>query len=326
MNVQPVNHARADLATVARTARIVFGGETPPAGSIALAVPAPLLVGPAGGLVVARLSPAAQSGNSGDVRWLADSELLFGVVSMAESGAGDVVGEATETAYRRVFETMVALGYPVLVRAWNYLAGINGEEDGIERYRRFNAGRQQAFAAAGHTLLGRVPAACALGTVDGPLRIAFLASRQPMAPLENPRQWSAYNYPAEYGARSPTFSRAALLQIADCEHLFVSGTAAIVGHRSYHPGSVIAQAEETVTNLLTMIDSANHALERRAFAADQLDYVVYLRHADDLPPVRALLRARLGTPAQRMFFVQADVCRAELLVEIEASGREAGDA
>ncbi len=323
MNVQPAHLMCADVVPEARTARIVFAPETPPADGIALSVPAPLLAGPAGGVTVARLSSAAHAGETDGLRWMADGDLLFGVIRLAETGAGDVVAATTEAAYRRIFATMAALGYPVLVRVWNYLAGINREQDGVERYRSFNAGRQQAFAAAGRALVGRVPAACALGLSAGPLCIAFLASRQPMAALENPRQWSAYNYPVDYGARSPTFSRAALLQIDGVEQLFISGTAAIVGHRSCHPGSVIAQAEETVANLRAIVDSANRALERSAFAADQLDYVVYLRHADDLPQVRALLLAQLGAPAQRIFFVQADICRAELLVEIEASGAEA---
>lgn len=323
MKTQPVDLMCAEVKPDACTARIVFAAETPPAEGLALSVPAPLLAGLAGGVTVARLSSAAQNGESDGLRWVADETLLFGVIRLAETGTHDPVGVATEAAYRQIFATMAARRYPVLVRAWNYLARINREQGGIERYRCFNAGRQQAFAAAGQALVGRVPAACALGLSAGPLCIAFLASREPMAALENPRQWSAYNYPADYGARSPTFSRAALLQIDGAEHLFISGTAAIVGHRSCHPGSVIAQAEETVANLRAIVDSANRALERSAFAADQLDYVVYLRHADDLPQVRDLLLARLGAPAQRMFFVQADICRAELLVEIEASGAEA---
>ncbi|WP_313950596.1 hypothetical protein [Accumulibacter sp.] len=321
MNAQPAFPTTVDLVPGANTGRIVFGADTLAGDGVALAVPAALLAGPAGGVAVARLSPAAAVVESDGFRCLADGELLFGVSSIDETGTGDGLGVTTELAYRRLFTTMAALGYPVLVRVWNYLAGINRQEEGVERYRRFNRGRQRAFAAAGQALTGRVPAACALGVPAGPLRIAFLASRRPMLPLENPRQISAYHYPDDYGAYSPTFSRAALLQAGACENLFISGTAAIVGHRSCYTGDVVAQAEETVANLLAVIAGANLLLDRAAFAARQLDYVVYLRHAGDLPPVRALLLARLGVSPERLVFVAADVCRAELLIEIEAGGR-----
>jgi hypothetical protein len=46
---------------------------------------------------------------------------------------------------------------------------------------------------------------------------------------------------------------------------------------------------------------------------------VYVRHAADYPGVRAV-QARLGDDS-RVVYVQADICRADLLVEIEAQGR-----
>ena len=68
-----------------------------------------------------------------------------------------------------------------------------------------------ALIAYRRDLTGNVPAACALGSRNGsPLVIYFLASRQPVTPVENPRQISAYDYPAQYGPK-PAFSRASIL-------------------------------------------------------------------------------------------------------------------
>ncbi len=49
--------------------------------------------------------------------------------------------------------------------------------------------------------------------------------------------------------------------------------------------------------------------------------VVYIRHATDLSAVRAALHAAVGadsTTARDALYLQADICRDDLLVEIEA--------
>ena len=52
-----------------------------------------------------------------------------------------------------------------------------------------------------------------------------------------------------------------------------------------------------------------------AFALSDLGYRAYIRHAADLPVVREVVSQRVG--AAPVAYVQADVCRADLLVEIE---------
>ena len=53
-----------------------------------------------------------------------------------------------------------------------------------------------------------------------------------------------------------------------------------------------------------------------AFVLSELCYRVYIRHADDFPKVRAALLPLLG--AAEVVYVQADICRHDLLLEIEA--------
>ena len=268
------------------------------------------------------LSPGPiRSGAGQGVAYRCTDDLLFGVVMESQvegSEAAAWVQGAAERGYGRLFALVGALGYPNLVRTWNYFSEINTDERGLERYRRFNAGRQDAFLAAGRSVTAGVPAACALGVGGQPLTIAFLAARCPVLAIENPRQVSAYRYPAEYGPRSPTFSRATLLRLPGQEVLFLSGTASIGGHRTLHPGDVAAQTRETLANLQAVLDAASRVTEGPAFALDSLYLKVYLRDPADLEAVRAVLTQELG-PGHSAVYLQADICRADLLVEIEAT-------
>lgn len=259
-------------------------------------------------------------GESGGIRYRRIGDALFGVLEADESafpGAAPL-RVATEAAYRRIFALLAAEGLPHLWRVWNYLADINGEQDGLERYRQFNIGRQDAFLASGRLASGNVPAACAIGLDGGPLRIAFLAGGCAAVPVENPRQVSAYDYPSDYGPRSPTFSRAALVAAGGDVLLFVSGTASIVGHLTVHAGNAGAQARESLANIDAVLAAANGRLPAGAFHRQDLSYRIYLRHAGDLTAVAKAVGAALGGAA--VLFVQADICRADLLVEIEAVG------
>lgn len=290
-----------------------------------LSVPARLLID--GGLTAMHFPADAslRSGQRGVLRYACTEALLYGVVQVDESdfdphdARHTPLQAATEVAYRALFDALEALDYPTLLRAWNYLPDINTESFGLERYRQFNAGRQIAFAEYARPLAGHVPAACALGVEGGPLSLAFMASRGDFIPLENPRQVSAYHYPPEYGVRSPTFSRAGLTRVDGRDVLFISGTASIVGHRSLHLGDVRAQTRETVANLAALIECANARLGEARFALEGMAYTVYVRHGDDIDAVRDILLGELG-PRCPLIFVQADICRADLLVEVEAVG------
>jgi enamine deaminase RidA (YjgF/YER057c/UK114 family) len=104
--------------------------------------------------------------------------------------------------------------------------------------------------------------------------------------------------------------------------LFISGTASIVGHQTLHHGDVAAQTRECLHNIAAIVAEANRQAPGAGFRLDQLAYKIYVRHAEDLATVR-LEMAQFIAPPVSTVFLQADVCRAELLVEIEASGGHA---
>lgn len=266
-----------------------------------------------------RLDIESRAGTSEGIAFRRAGPLLYGVIELDEavfSNAPSPLQAATEEAYRRIFRLLEQEGLPHLWRVWNYLAGINLENDGLERYRQFNIGRQDAFIAFKRGATGNVPAACAIGLAGGPLSIAFMAGEQPAVPVENPRQISAYNYPAAYGPRSPTFSRANLVYLPAQEILFISGTASIVGHQTVHPGDAAGQCRESLANVAAVVDAASALSRGAAYGLEMLSYRVYIRHAEDFSAIRECLAERLGSA--EIVYLQADICRSDLLVEIEA--------
>lgn len=104
--------------------------------------------------------------------------------------------------------------------------------------------------------------------------------------------------------------------------LFISGTASIVGHQTLHHGDVAAQTRECLHNIAAIVAEANRQAPDAGFRLDQLAYKVYFRHPENLATVRREMAQFIGAPVSAVF-LQADVCRAELLVEIEASGGHA---
>lgn len=262
------------------------------------------------------------SSHSEGIAWCRSGDLLYGVIELdetkfASSPNCSSLQAASQEAYRRIFRLLDAQQLPYLWRVWNYLASINGETEGLERYRQFNIGRQDAFLEYQRGATGNVPAACAIGLPGGPLSIAFMAGARPAVAVENPRQVSAYDYPAEYGPRSPTFSRAALVSLPDQEILFISGTASIVGHRTVHPGDVVGQCRETVANVAAVVAEANRLARTPLYVLSELVYRIYVRHAADFPLIRETL-AGLIDAASEVVYLQADICRHDLLLEIEA--------
>ncbi len=309
---------------VPRLARIRFGAAnepSPPGETLDIHVPLqPLQSGPGWIDVVAAKGPV-QRERLDDVELATDGQSLVGCVRLDEHGQGGLRA-AAQHAYRSIFAALDRSACGIPLRFWNYVPHINAPLDEMERYRHFNIGRQEAFLASGRAAFAGAPAACALGSFSDELVVYFVAARAAPIAIENPRQVSAYHYPTAYGPRSPTFSRASLLP-GRAPTLFISGTASIVGHRSRHEGDVVAQTRETFANLRAVIGAANQRCDGASFRLDRLTYTIYVRQRADLDAIRAGFEQEVGADsdaARNALYLSSDVCRAELLVEIEATG------
>ncbi len=255
-------------------------------------------------------------------------DLLFGCVAVQQSD-DESLEDITRAAYEQIFDVIDAQQMPHLCRAWHYLPAINSPEKSLERYRRFSLGRHDAFIDKGRTIERDAPAASALGcdssgdANNGQLVIYFIASATRGTPLENPRQVSAYHYPEHYGPRSPTFARA-LIAPAPQSVFYVSGTASIVGHETRHIDDARAQTRETIENIVALQVEAKRL---GASYSNQVSHMkIYIRHLSDLAAVKeevdsafadAIAVEGNATWNVQKVYLQADICRSDLLVEIE---------
>lgn len=246
------------------------------------------------------------TGSSGKLRWAAGGGWRMTAIEIDEADT-DGIRAASQSAYERLIEHVRTSPECHLQRVWNYLGAINAGAGDAERYRLFCSGRARGLAAHEVT---HYPAATAIGHhgPQGLLQVYALSAVRPGLAMENPRQVSAWKYPREYGPTSPSFARA--MQLPNGA-LAISGTAAVIGHASHHHDDVTAQAEETFANLGLLLERARMPV----FDAGS-PLKVYVRHPQDAPAVRAALARHLG-PAVPCILLHGDICRKELLVEID---------
>lgn len=278
-----------------------------------LTVSTPFLAGAEAESIFASAVPLA--GGDG-VQLYRQGSLLLG--HAREAVVSDHFEAAAEVIYGRVLKTVRGRQ---LYRVWNYVPRINAISDGLENYRAFCLGRAQAFEREfGAGFPGRLPAASGVGCDGLEIDVIFVAGEIIPAHWENPEQVPAYHYPAEHGPRSPSFARATTVQVDDTDYHFISGTAAIKGHKSVGLESLAAQIEVTVDNLRLIAKTSGVDLDKVAASGKaQRHFKVYLRRTDDLSATRAALENGFLQAHDRVSYVRSDICRAELDVEIEAT-------
>ena len=250
------------------------------------------------------------------IRLAFTDELAFGCLEVPES-SGSVLDDVARAAYERIMNYCARSGYAHLLRMWNYFPAMNQEQQGLERYRRFCLGRHQAFSKYHKELASILPAASAVGTQSGPFQVLFLAGKQPGRHFENPRQISAYAYPPIYGPKSPSFARATLYRTVTGCQLFVAGTASIVGHATQHQGDPVQQTLETLSNIEAVLNRVCHeGLELWGGKFPEGLLKVFVRNQEDLHAVRDALEGHEHGKGP-ILYVSGEMCRKELLVEIE---------
>jgi chorismate lyase / 3-hydroxybenzoate synthase len=260
-------------------------------------------------------SGAARAGRSGPVALFERDGWRIGVVSSpCESGL--------EEATRRIYDAALqaARGWN-LARIWNYVPSINDlGPGGLENYMTFCRARSLAFEQAfGAGFKGLLPSASAVGTPSGVLTVVFAASAERPIHFENPLQVPAYEYPCEYGPRAPSFARGTVVPGRGGAAAFISGTAAIRGHATVAPDSTPDQLEYSIENLSGISAACGLGPWLDEDGRSARHFKVYLRNPDDLPQVSAVLRKRLDSRRDSVSYLQADLCRSALKVEIEAS-------
>lgn len=258
---------------------------------------------------------ARPAGQEGSLSLHRSSDWLLGTGSVP-------FGTDPEAATRRIYEDIFRAASGLhLARIWNYVPAINATGSGsLENYRLFCRARSLAFEQHhGPAFKSLLPAASAVGTRSGDLTVVFAASAIRPRHVENPRQVSAYDYPGEYGPRPPSFARATVVRGGSHPAVFISGTAAILGHATIAPQDVRQQLDCTMENLREISAACGLGPDLDRGGPATRHFKVYLRHAADQPQIAAILQERLLTDTDRVTYLHADICRSPLLVEIEAT-------
>jgi enamine deaminase RidA (YjgF/YER057c/UK114 family) len=244
------------------------------------------------------------------------------------------VYEQSLSAFRELRGLFDSAGvrFTQIIRTWLYLGGIVDDDGPSQRYKELNRARTDFYRdmsfltdrlPAGYQ--GSVyPASTGIGTEGRGISmsaIALVTDRDDIValPLENPRQTAAYAYGSHYSPKSPKFSRAMVLSCGEYTTIFVSGTASITASETRHIGNAAAQTEETLDNIAALIGEDNlteHGLPGLGTALESLGLVrVYIKRPEDYAQTRAVCERRLGELPT--IYAIGDVCRPELLVEIE---------
>jgi len=246
-------------------------------------------------------------GRDGALRWASGGGWLYAALELSERACGGPAAAARQ-AYAQLRGFLRGRAERHVLRLWNYQGAINTGEGDAERYKLFCDGRAEG---GGDWFADGYPAATAIGHHAGEdlLQVYLLACTRAGTAVENPRQTSAWRYPRQYGRTAPGFARA--MRLPGDDALAISGTAAVVGHASAHDGDTAAQLAEILANLEALLANAGMP----AGFDTQSPLKAYVRHASDAPRVRELLQQRL--PGVPVLLLHGDVCRRELLVELD---------
>ena len=207
-----------------------------------------------------------------------------------------------------------------IYRQWNYIPGITVLNDGSQNYQEFNDARSIFYSCDNWE--NGYPAATGIGTSAGGVVVEICAIKgEPCAnlPIDNPLQIAAHNYSQKVldgkvienlnERTTPKFERARLLG----NTVLISGTAAIKGECSNYSTDAVEQAAETMEIMDRLTSKENIPVENNGSQYDLLR--VYVKRENDIPAVCEYMQSHY--PAAKKHYLVADVCRPELLIEIE---------
>lgn len=277
-----------------------------------------------------------------EIQRLSERMVVVGHSGVSWIHCGQIVPETSATGvydrsisgFQKMREMLQSVGIPFeqVIRTWLYLGDIVGPEGETQRYKELNRARTDFYKdyrfAAVKTPEGFnpkvYPASTGIGSDSRDVLMSCIAlstERDDIVgmPLENPLQTSAFDYSTRYGPKSPKFARAMALSCGPFATIFVSGTASITESETRYVGDVEGQTRQTLRNIEALISEDNltrHGMPGLGTTLDGLALVrVYIKQQEDYAKTRAVCEELLGELPT--VYAVADVCRPELLVEIE---------
>ncbi|MCF0167522.1 MAG: endoribonuclease L-PSP [Bacteroidales bacterium] len=227
------------------------------------------------------------------------------------------IGEQGDEVFRKIAAIFAREGFAAgdIVRQWNYIERITEYDGEFQRYQQFNDARSRFYASS--QWVDGYPAATGIGTATGGLSVDIDAVKKidsqavlKLMPIDNSLQTAPHAYSSKvlrHDGSTPKFERAKLVVGERQRILYVSGTAAIRGEASHLRPDATEQTSVTMDNIMHLVRKSGLDSLRAAR--------VYIKQAADYLPVRATLERYW--PQLAKIYVVADICRDELLVEIE---------
>jgi hypothetical protein len=232
----------------------------------------------------------------------------------------------SENAFDTLNKLFNKISFPVnsIVRQWNYLEDIVGFDGEDQKYQEFNNVRSKfygnSFEDTGY------PAATGIGMNRGGLIIEFVAVKSDefeTSPVDNPEQISAHSYSENVLVgeeciikTTPKFERARFFELFNKKLIFISGTASITGEKTVGVGDPVKQTEITISNIQRLYSNdilkniSDEKLQSRFGHAR-----IYVKNRNDYSAIKKVFEFHFGD--QPVVYIIADICRPDLLVEIE---------
>jgi len=244
---------------------------------------------------------------------------------------GDSITEASERAFELALAILKQEGLSInnIIRQWNYIENIAIVEDvenAPQNYQDFNDVRARYYGMADFDR--GYPAATGIGQDTGGVIIGFIAVSDSdiisIRPIANPGQVDAHRYSElvlegnSDDKCTPKFERAKLVTIGQRNYIYVSGTASILGEETVHVGDVKKQTLTTIENIKRLFSRENQDKLGLDFNVDSIQFShlrVYVKHRKDMQVVKKVCESELNCKSS--LFLESDVCREDLLVEIE---------
>jgi len=242
----------------------------------------------------------------------------------------DSITEASVRAFETIMKILKQEGLSIqhIIRQWNYIEDIAIVEDpeAPQNYQDFNDVRARYYDQVQFNQ--GYPAATGIGQNTGGVIIGFIAISDSdiisIKPIANPGQIDAHKYSKlvlegkSEQKCTPKFERAKLVSIGKGNYIYVSGTASILGEKTVHVGDAEKQTLTTIDNIKRLFSKKNQEQLGLDFDVSKIRFShlrVYVKHEEDIPAVQKVCDAELNCKSS--LFLESDVCREDLLVEIE---------
>ncbi len=255
-------------------------------------------------------------------------------------GAGlgnDLFEKSTRNAANAAFDAVVGIlsqekmTLNNVVRQWNYIGDILKMNDGFQNYQIFNEVRSEYYEK--YRTIHGYPAATGIGMKYGGVFLDFCAVEADetlrIKSVNNPNQVNAYEYGQQVlkglsgknrtPKHPPQFERALLMVNSTFKYLFISGTASIIGQETIGKGDVREQTLVTIENInkLTHSKHIGELLGGQDIIPGKYTLLrVYVKNQEHFSEVREICSNHF--PHVPSIYIEADICREDLLMEIEA--------